>query len=67
MQTWTKGQGADETCENCGAIYVVELTRWPGKSSGEFTCAECDHLIARWNSTYDKDFTLKQSGNKRKV
>lgn len=62
IQTWSSGEGPDETCEKCGSVYSVRIYRLPSKDSDSFNCEVCGHLIRRWNDTRVPEFTLKVAG-----
>jgi len=62
VRTWSTEQGRDETCEKCGSVYEVHITRFPGRDADKFNCDVCGHLMREWNDTESPSFRLKTRG-----
>ena len=45
VETWEIEKGADEICDNCGAVYSVITMHSPTRDSATFNCEICGQLI----------------------
>lgn len=62
IQAWSSEKGGDATCEKCGSIYSVTITRLPFKDIDSFNCEVCNHLMREWKNTRVPEYTLKTTG-----
>ena len=49
VKTWHEEPGR-WTCEHCGAVYEVNIRRFPGRDADDHECEVCRKPM-RWNST----------------
>ena len=57
-RVWRTVDGDDFTCDNCGAVYSVKLTRVPMRDRDKKACEVCGVVMAEWNDTEFPSFTL---------
>jgi len=58
---WETSPADNETCPECGAVYKVEITRFPCRDQDHFTC-DCGYRMREWNSTHSYGYTLLTPG-----
>lgn len=58
IQTWGSGTRGDKKCEDCGAVYIVTVDRFPSRDYGYFDCQICGERLDEWNSTHSPNYTL---------
>jgi hypothetical protein len=58
VKTWNTANAGSETCDKCGAVYSVTVTRFPMRDKDSFNCNVCGNLMDQWNSTESKSYSL---------
>lgn len=57
VKTWSTASRGETTCEKCGRVYEVKVTRFPMRDKDSFECA-CGNQIDSWNDTHVPIYTL---------
>lgn len=62
MATWQTEEHGEWTCGDCGRVYKISCTRYPGRDSVELYC-DCGRVIFKGNTTrdYHKKFVRQGS------